>query len=120
METPLLQVSAPLLIAESSFSSFQVAPLSPPTLSSCCVRLSWSYLKRNDWLPSLCQFRVASFCAWVRVVREKRLLKGQDGDKDWLSLVSGGVLVYIYPGSSFCLFPLTDCVAFWRVECLGT
>lgn len=65
-------------------------------------------------------FAFSSFCAWVRVVREKRLLKGQDGDKDWLSLVSGGVLVYIYPGSSFCLFPLTDCVAFWRVECLGT
>lgn len=50
----------------------------------------------------------------------ERLLRGQDWGRDWLSFVSGGVLVCIYLDPSFCLFPLTDCVAFWRVECLGT
>lgn len=50
----------------------------------------------------------------------EQLLRGQDGGRGWFSLVSGGVLVSIYLGPSFCLFALTDCVAFWRVECLGT
>lgn len=50
----------------------------------------------------------------------EQLLRGQDWGRDWLSLVLGSVLVCIYLGSFFCLFPLTDCVAFWRVECLGT
>lgn len=50
----------------------------------------------------------------------ERLSRGQDRDRDELSLVSGDVLVFIYLGPSFGHFPLTDCVAFWRVECLGT
>lgn len=59
-------------------------------------------------------------CPGSELWERERLLRGQDGVRDGLRLVSGGVLVCNYLGPSFCLFPLTDCVAFWRVESLGT
>ena len=46
-------------------------------------------------------------------------MEGVGSDGDLLSLISEDVIV-IYLGPSFSLFPLTDRVAFWRVESLGT
>ena len=72
----------------------------------------------TGWHPSS-QYGVTSFCAWVRVVREGAAVEGVGSDGDLLSLISEDVIV-IYLGPSFCLFPLTDCAAFWKVESLGT
>lgn len=77
-------------------------------------------MKRNNRLASLCQFGVTSLCAWVRVGGKGEAAKRPAWGQKLASFGLRGCPVCICLGPSFYLFSLTDCVAFWRVECLGT